>query len=293
MHLPIIQFGWTVLLPVFLGLIVLEYRHARHLYIPNESLASFAIALGATTITTFSKAYEMAFYFLLYQWAEPVRTYLIGTGVWVLCLIGDDFNFYWFHRISHNVRVLWAAHLPHHSARTFNLTVSVRNGCFVAFYKPIFWFWMPLLGFEPAMIATCLIINAYYQFFLHSQLVPALPLLSKVFNTPYLHQIHHSRNPEYLDKNHAGILIVWDRLFGTFQERLPDVPPLYGITYDIGSDNPVTHHLSEFQAILRDVRRATNWKDRLRYVVGPPGWSHDGRTQTSRQLQAAFRGNAR
>ena len=205
--------------------------------------------------------------------------------VWIICMLADDHNFYWHHRLSHSIRVLWAAHLPHHSAKTFNLTVSIRNGWFITLYKPIFWMWLPLVGFEPIMIATCLIMNSFYQFFLHSQLVPSLPLYEKLFNTPYIHTVHHSSNTEYLDFNHGGILTIWDRLYGTWQPPIKGVAPKYGINHNPGTDNPITHNLFEFQEIWKDVKKAPGLKNKFMYIFGPPGWSHDGSSMTSRQLQ--------
>src|SRR5690606_14912955 len=163
------------------------------------------------------KVVALGVFIVIFNLFKEIRIQYLGYEsfgwawyVWVVCLLCDDFNFYWHHRLSHTIRLLWAAHIPHHNADTFNLTVSIRNGWFITFYKPIFWLWMAAIGFEPVMIATCLVINAAYQFFLHTQHVPKLPWYGAVFNTPYDHVVHHSSNVEYMDKNHGGILIIWD-----------------------------------------------------------------------------------
>ena len=172
--------GLKYVYPIFLALLLMEYFNAKHLYSLKETWASFVILVGATVIRVLTNVFEISLYlFLFWKTAALREEYLGYTSLgfawytWIICAIADDHNFYWHHRLAHNVRVLWAAHLPHHSAKTFNLTVSIRNGWFITFVKPIYWLWMPLLGFEPIMIATCLIVNAFYQFTLHSQLLPS------------------------------------------------------------------------------------------------------------------------
>ncbi|MBS1546667.1 MAG: sterol desaturase family protein [Bacteroidetes bacterium] len=295
-QLPVLQIqdiGLKYLYPVLVALVVLEYVQAKHLYNLKETWASFAIAAGATVMRVITQVFEVTLYFFLFQLAEPLREHYLGYSsfgfawyVWILCMLADDHNFYWHHRFSHNIRLLWAAHLPHHSAKTFNLTVSVRNGWFVTLYKPLFWIWMPLVGFEPIMIATCLIVNSFYQFFLHSQLVPSLPLYEKIFNTPYVHVVHHSSNVEYLDRNHGGILTIWDRLYGTWQAPIKGVKAKFGISHYPDHDNAVAHNIFEFQEIWKDVKKAPGLKNKFMYIFGPPGWSHDGSSMTSKQLQA-------
>ena len=291
-ELKIEGIGILYVYPVFLVLLLIEYFNAKHLYNLKETFSSFTILVGATLMRVFTNVFEISIYLFLFWWAAPLREQLLGYSslgwawyIWLACMLGDDHNFYWHHRLSHNIRLLWAAHLPHHSAKTFNLTVSIRNGWFVTLYKPIFWLWMPLVGFEPIMIATCLILNSFYQFFLHSQLVPSLPLYEKLFNTPYIHTVHHSSNTEYLDRNHGGILTIWDRLYGTWQPPIKGMKPHFGISHDPGTMNPFKHNLFEFQEIWKDVKKAPGFKNKFMYIFGPPGWSHDGSSMTSKQLQ--------
>lgn len=293
--LAIERFGLWYLYPVFVVLIVMEYLKAKEYFDLKESLSGFAIGAGATIIRVITNVFEITLYMWLFTVAADFRQEHFGYTslgfawyTWIICAILDDHNFYWHHRLAHNVRILWAAHLPHHSGRKFNLTISIRNGWFITFVKPIYWLWMPLLGFEPIMIATCLIVNAFYQFFLHSQLVPSLGWYEKIFNTPYVHVVHHSSNTEYLDRNHGGILNIWDKLYGTWQAPIKGVVPRFGISHDPDTNNPITHNLFEFQEIWRDVKRAPGLKNKLMYIFGPPGWSHDGSSMTSRQLQAGL-----
>ena len=147
---------------------------------------------------------------------------------------------------------------------------------------------MAIIGFEPLMIGTALIINATYQFFLHSQLVPSLGWFEKVFNTPYIHVVHHSSNVEYMDRNHDGILIIWDKIFGTYQDVIKDLKPNFGVTKPPNSYNPIKANTHEFENIWHDVKKTRSWKAKFMYVFGPPGWSHDNTSKTARQLRREF-----
>ena len=136
------------------------------------------------------------------------------------------------------------------------------------------------------MIGYAMIVNGTYQYFLHTQLVKSLGFIGKVFNNPYTHQAHHSGNLEYLDKNHGGILMIWDHLFGTYQDILPDVKPKYGIIKDAGTFNPIRLNTHEFEAIFKDIRQAKSFKEVWMYIFGQPGWSPDGSSQTVKEIQA-------
>ncbi|MDX1479813.1 MAG: sterol desaturase family protein [Saprospiraceae bacterium] len=281
--------------PIFLGLMVLEFIFAKHHYNLKETASSLTIATVSTFIAVFTKAVAFGIFIVVFEASEPLRVQLLGYSslgwawyVWLFALIADDFNFYWHHRLSHTVRLLWAFHIPHHNANTFNLSVSLRNGWFITLYKPIYWLWLPLIGVEPVMVAACLLINGVYQLFLHSQLVPSLGFFEKVFNSPYLHRVHHSCNPGYLDKNHGGVLIIWDKLFGTFQDVIPSIKPKYGVLKGPDTLNPVTANTHEFQNIWRDVRGANCWADRIKYIFWPPGWSPNGSLRTARVLNREF-----
>lgn len=284
--------------PFYALLIVIEYFKAKENYDLKESASSFAIAAVSTGIAVFTQIVTLSVFVLVFEFFKEYRLEFFGYEsfgwawyVWIICLVCDDFNFYWHHRFSHTIRLLWAAHIPHHNADTFNLTVSIRNGWFITFYKPIFWMWMLAIGFEPVMVATCLIINAAYQFFLHTQHVPKLPWYGAIFNTPYDHVVHHSSNVEYMDKNHGGILIIWDKIFGTFQPPIKGVKPKYGVTKGPGTLNPIIANTHEFQNIWKDLKRSPKLKDKFMYVFGPPGWSHDNSSKTAKQLQAELRMN--
>lgn len=275
---------------VFIGIeIYTSIKHNEHLYEWKDSLASALVGIGAVVIQIFTKAATLAVFWLVYKLCEPLRHSAGYNGlgwawwVWIFAILGDDFSFYWHHRLSHTVRVLWAAHIVHHSSSYFNLGTAFRNGWVIFFYKPVFWLWMPAIGFHPVMVLTAMAINSVYQFWLHTRKIPSLGKIEKFINTPYLHQIHHSQNPEYLDKNHSGIFIIWDRIFGTYHPGHTRQEKVFGVTTPPHSYNVLEIVTHEYQNIWRDVKSVTKFSDKLKYIFYPPGWSHDGNTLTVKQ----------
>jgi sterol desaturase/sphingolipid hydroxylase (fatty acid hydroxylase superfamily) len=205
--------------------------------------------------------------------------------MWTLLLFADDFSFYWHHRMSHSVRFLWAAHIQHHSSQRMNFSVALRQSWGEPFYKYMFYLWMPLVGFHPIYMMIMQAFSLIYQFFQHTELVGKLGPIEWLFNTPSHHRVHHATQVKYLDRNHAGILIIWDRLFGTFEPEDKNLKPVYGITVNIESHSPLVIATHEYKAIWKDVKRADKWSDKMKYIFNPPGWSHDGPNQTSKHLQ--------
>ena len=207
---------------------------------------------------------------------------------WVLLIFADDFTYYWFHRANHEVRILWAAHIVHHSSDNFNLGTAVRNGWFTLLYKPFFYMWMPAIGFPVEMVIICLAIESLWQFQLHSLYVPKMGWIEKVFNTHTMHQVHHSQNVEYLDKNHGGFLNIFDKIFGTWKELDDDIEVKFGVIHAPNSYNPIVILTHEFKDIWADVKKAKKFSHKLMYIFGPPGWSPDGSTLTVKQQQRMF-----
>ncbi|MCX5739849.1 MAG: sterol desaturase family protein, partial [Proteobacteria bacterium] len=201
-------------------------------------------------------------------------------------LLADDFCYYWFHRLHHEVRFFWAAHVTHHSSQRYNLATALRQSwspmTALPFYAPL-----PLLGFDPLMLVTVHAINLLYQFWIHTELIDRLGPFEWVFNTPSHHRVHHASNPIYLDRNYAGILIIWDRLFGTFEPERE--APIYGLTKNISTYNPVRIAFHEWVAVMRDALRPNPLAVRIGYLVNPPGWSPDGSSLTAAQMRAALR----
>jgi len=273
--------------PIFLLMILLEslISSRRHLknYQWKDSLASISMGLGSVLIDLLMKALAFSAFNFLYQWSVFDLKYI--WWVWVLAFFAEDFTFYWHHRLSHEIRLLWAAHVNHHSSQLLNLTTALRQSWGERLYKYIFWLWLPLLGFPPMMIMVLMSTNLIYQFFLHTQLVGKLGPIEWIFNTPSHHRVHHASNANYLDRNHAGTLIIWDRLFGTFVSESLSEKPVYGIVNNIHTYNPFVIASHEFIDIWKDVRAAPTIGNKLKYIFYPPGWSHDGSKKTAKQLR--------
>jgi sterol desaturase/sphingolipid hydroxylase (fatty acid hydroxylase superfamily) len=195
----------------------------------------------------------------------------LGTGAlaWVVALVGWDLGYYWDHRLSHETRLLWASHVNHHSSQRYNLSTALRQP-WMAFQTTFFVGWLALLGVEPALIIVAGAINLMYQFWIHTEVVDRLGPLELVLNTPSHHRVHHAVNPQYLDKNYGGILIVWDRLFGSFAVEAET--PVYGITKNIDTYNPFRIAFHEYAALGRDLRRARSLRTAVGHLLHGPGW---------------------
>ena len=268
---------WAI--PFFLILISIElyvnWKQQLELYEKKEALSSIGMGLGSLVIDILMKGLALGTYTILYQY----RLFDIGWHwwAWVLILFADDFTFYWHHRLSHEVRILWAAHVNHHSSTTLNLATALRQSWGEQFYKYIWWIWMPLVGFNPLMMLMMMSFSLIYQYWVHTELIKRLPSWYEfIFNTPSHHRVHHASNIRYLDQNHAGILIIWDRMFGTFSPEMDNEKPIYGITKNINTYNLFKIAGHEFVDVYHDVKRAPSFKDKLIYIFYPPGWSHDG-----------------
>jgi len=276
--------------PLFIVAILLESRWARrrHLawYRAADLRASIGMGILATLVEIVPRLLALAAMVLLHD-ISPLRDVVKHQWwAWLLLFFLDDFSYYWFHRCNHEVRLLWAGHVNHHSSQYLNFGTALRQGVGERVHKMLFWMWLPLLGFDPAMIITMISISLFYQFWLHTRTVGRLhPWIEAVFNTPSHHRVHHGSNVRYLDRNHGGVLIIWDKLFGTFSPERDDEPVVYGLTTNIESDNILWIAVHEYVAIARDLKRAGNWRDRLRYLLLAPGWSHDGADKRAQVLR--------
>ncbi|HZH69735.1 MAG TPA: sterol desaturase family protein [Flavobacteriaceae bacterium] len=292
--------------PCFLGLILLELTYSKHtnnkdLYKWKDLSASLAIGVGSAAIAALIKTVSAILIFsVAYELFNPlvdgVRRNIFGWEsfgyewyVWLLCMLLDDFAYYWFHRQNHMVRFFWAAHIVHHSSDNFNLGTAVRNGWFTIIYKPFFYVWIVMLGFPPEMLIVCLGIESLWQFQLHTKYVPKMGFIEKFINTHTMHQVHHAKNIEYMDKNHGGILNIFDRIFGTWKELDENIEIVYGVTTPPNSYNIFTILTHEYKNIWEDMKKSKNWKHKFMYAFGPPGWSHDGSTQTIKQIRDSLK----
>ena len=280
-----------IVLPIFFVGVAVEaawsYRSRRLLYEGQDFFTSQLMLLGAILIEVIPKTLLVAVMVEVYEWS-PLRD-VVGRQpwAWLLLFLLDDFTYYWFHRLNHEVRFFWAGHVNHHSSEYMNLGTALRQGVGERVYKPVFWIWIAALGFDPAMILLMMGLNLTYQFWTHTEAVRRLPgWYEAIFNTPSHHRVHHGSNARYLDRNHAGVLIVWDKLFGTFSRELDEEPVRYGLTNNLGTTSPWRVLVHGYTDIAEDCRRAVRWGDRLRYLVNPPGWSHDGPDKRAKTLRS-------
>lgn len=277
-------------LPIFFLAVFVEAiwsaRSNRGLYEGRDFVASQCMLAASVLIEVVPKTLLIVVMFELHDWS-PLRD-VVGRQPWawgVLFLL-DDFTYYWFHRLNHEVRFFWAGHVNHHSSEYMNLGTALRQGVVERTYKLIFWLWIAALGFDPGMILLMMGLNLTYQFWAHTEAVGRLPAwFEAVFNTPSHHRVHHGSNTRYLDRNHAGVLIVWDKLFGTFSPELDEEPVVYGLTKNLGTTHPWTVLVHGHVELVRDMLRAGNLRDALRYVFDAPGWSHDGEDKRANTLR--------
>lgn len=279
--------------PGFIALVLAEMIVARikdrTRYEPKDTLVSLALGLGSTV----AGALSLGLVFALSLWVWQFRLFDIGYAwYWfVLAFVLDDLFYYVFHRSAHRVRWFWGSHVIHHSSQHYNLSTALRQ-TWTGFVSLGFVFRLPLLliGFPPAMLVFVAGLNLIYQFWIHTEMIDRMPRwFEAVMNTPSHHRVHHATNPRYLDTNYAGVFIVWDRLFGTFEPERADDRPRYGIVKNLGSFNLLWAATHEWIGIAQDVWRAPGLRAKLGYLVMPPGWSHDGSRDTSETIKAQWR----
>lgn len=270
--------------PGFVLLVLIEMVWARNkapnAYEPRDTLTSLAMGLGSTVAGLITAGLVAA----IYAWTKQFRLFEIGWAwwAWIACFVLDDMAYYWFHRTAHRVRWFWASHVNHHSSQHYNLSTALRQ-TWTGTIALGFIFRLPLvlIGFAPEMIFFCAGLNLIYQFWFHTEAVHKCPRwFEAVMNTPSHHRVHHATNPLYLDRNYAGVFIVWDRLFGTFQAELEGEKVHYGIVKQLGTFNLLWVSFHEWVGIARDVWNAP-WGSKLGYIWRPPGWSHDNSRDTS------------
>jgi sterol desaturase/sphingolipid hydroxylase (fatty acid hydroxylase superfamily) len=261
-------FGVTLLLEPWLldrqrraGRTVMGYER-------RDRNASLGMGVGSLVFVT---GINLAI-FTLCKWAFSHRLWDLGTGAlgWTVAMVGWDFAYYWHHRFEHRVRLLWACHVNHHSSRYYNLSTALRQPwtpfAGLVLYPPL-----ALLGVAPWMIMVSAGLNLIYQYWIHTEAIDRMPgWFEAVLNTPSHHRVHHGSNPQYIDKNYGGILIVWDRLLGTFEPEREAVT--YGLTKNIATYDLLAIAFGEYGAVARDAARARGWVDKLGVLLRGPEW---------------------
>ncbi len=277
--------------PAFILLIVVEMlwakRRAPEKYEPKDTLTSLMFGFGNSVIAALLGAAMTA----LFLWASTFRLATIPYiwWAWVACFILDDLLYYAFHRAAHRVRWFWASHVNHHSSQHYNLSTALRQ-TWTGHVTLSFIFDLPMIfaGFPPAMVLFVGGVNLIYQFWIHTEAIDRLPRwFEAVMNTPSHHRVHHAVNPRYLDRNYAGVFIIWDKLFGTFTPEVDEETIRYGIVKQLGGFNLFWSIFHEWVAMLSDFVRAP-MPAKLGYLFRPPGWSHDGSRETSDTIRARW-----
>ncbi len=279
---------WAV--PFFGLLVVLELIYATRSksvsYETKDTMASLFMGLGNQIMSLLFAGLVFAISVFAYQH----RIFDLGTGplVFVLCFFLEDLTYYWAHRIGHESRYFWASHIIHHSSQHYNLSTALRQ-TWTGNISGGFIFWLPLafIGIHPAIIVMFQGFSLVYQFWFHTEAIDKMPKwFELVFNTPSHHRVHHATNPQYLDRNYGGVLIIWDRIFGTF---VPEIEkPKYGIVSNLGTFNPLRIAVHEWVGIFKDIAKAKSLKDAWGFTFGAPGWTPDGSRKTSDMIKAEW-----
>lgn len=276
-------FGFVILLS--LVEMYFSYAHDRKHYQGRDTLTNMYLMAAAFVVNVTTKAGT----FMLLEYVYRYHRLFQITNIylyWLVLVLAQDLLYWVLHYTGHYVRFFWAMHVTHHSSEYFNLTTGFRSTVFEPLYRVFFYLPLALMGFSAFDILFTYLITQIYGNLVHTQTVGKLhPLFEYIFVTPAHHRVHHASNLRYLDKNMGMVLILWDRLFGTFQEEVPEEEIIYGLTKqpeDTGAVNIIFH---EFSALMSDVRKAPGFKNKVKYLVYPPGWSHDGSTKTAKVLQ--------
>ena len=284
---------WLILIstPIYLFIILLEIilSHLQHrkTYTVKDTLTNaYLMILNGSIDLGFRIVYLAILNFFF------VNAFIIipqGIAYWVLLVILEDFVYYWLHRFDHEIRLFWAIHVTHHSSEKMNFTVGFRSSVFQPLYRFIYFIPLALLGFKPLDMVFVYAATQIWGIFVHTEFIRKMGWLEYILVTPSHHRVHHGSNPKYLDKNMGMFLIIWDKLFGTFQQELSAEayePISYGLTKNIEKPGPVNIIFHEWKQIWIDcTRKDVSSSDKWKYLFGPPGWSHDGSRLTSNQLR--------
>ena len=270
---------------LILGEMLYSHYHHKALYQGKDT----AISLLCTSLNFINDLVFRAVTLAILHWfcIHGLQLFTAkGFLYWTVLFFMQDFAYYLLHCADHYCRFFWASHVTHHSSEKFNLAVAIRSSVFQPYYRFLYFIPLALLGFEALDIVFMYAATQVYGFWVHTETIGKLPKWFEfVFVTPSHHRVHHASNPEYLDANMGMVLIVWDRIFGTFRPELESVKPIFGLTKNIQSHNPFLVVFHEWAAIVRDVRKSKSIRNKLRYVFAPPGWSHDGSSLTTKQIR--------
>jgi sterol desaturase/sphingolipid hydroxylase (fatty acid hydroxylase superfamily) len=262
--------------PIFLLLIALEFAvgvaRGRNTYRLNDTLNSVGLGVMSQVTGVFGKLLRIGIYTLAFEHVALARLPADAWWVWLLALVYYDFCYYWQHRAGHRVAVLWAAHAVHHQSEDYNLGTALRQTSSGFLLSWLFYLPMALAGVPPLVFGIVALVDLLYQYWVHTQHIGRLGWFDRWFCSPSNHRVHHAVNDRYLDKNYGGILVVWDRLFGSFKEEDDLEPIVYGTRAPLRSFNPLWANLQVYRDLVRDSWHTRDWGDKLRVWIMPPGW---------------------
>lgn len=263
-------------IPVFVGLIAVEFlvdraRRTRHFHLA-DSINSLSCGMVSTGVKIFFGFIGLFFYEWVLRHAAPVHLPASHWATWVFAFIAYDFCYYWQHRCGHTVGLFWGSHVVHHQSEEFNLTTALRQPSPGVFLDWVFYLPLALCGVPVAVLLGVGIVQLFYQFWPHTRAIGRLGVLDRWIQTPSNHRVHHAQNDIYMDRNYVGVFVVWDRLFGTFQDELDEEPCIYGIRGQLKSWNPVWANLHYYWAMLKDSWHASSWVDKIKVWFTHPGW---------------------
>ncbi|MFL9483002.1 sterol desaturase family protein [Chitinophagaceae bacterium LWZ2-11] len=272
--------------------LLLSHLQHRKLYTFKDTVTNIYLMLLNSGIDLLFRVIYVAVFMYFYN--HRIITLQQGFMYWIILLLAEDVLYYWLHRFDHEIRFFWATHVTHHSSPIMNFTVGFRSSVFQPLYRFIYFIPLAWCGFQPIDILFMYSATQIWGILVHTELINKMGWLEYIFVTPSHHRVHHGSNPKYLDKNMGMFLIIWDKMFGTFQEELPveEYEAVhYGLTKNIEDPNPVNIIFHEWSAIWKDVlQKNISFKQRIQYLFGPPGWSHDGSRMTSEEMRAAEEG---
>ncbi len=260
-------------IPIFAILIIIEviiqWVNKRKLYRLNDAVTNINCGITQQVSGIFLKLFGIGIYALIY---EKFAIWNIETNWYTLIIlfIATDFAYYWAHRMSHQINLFWSGHVVHHQSEDYNLSVALRQSSFQTIWTSVFYFPLAVIGFNTLDFALMAALTTLYQFWIHTELIGKLGFIEHIFVTPSHHRVHHGRNPKYIDKNHGGAFILWDKMFGTFQKE--EERPTYGVTTPVNSWNPVWANFINFEVMWKEMKQIPNVADKVRYVFYKPGW---------------------
>lgn len=261
-------------IPVFFFLILVEVLadliRGKKYYNLSDSINDLSCGISQQIFGVFTKTILLAGYIWIFDHYKFKIISDTSAVSWVALFIGVDFFYYWFHRLSHEINIIWWGHVPHHHSEEYNLSVALRQGTFQGSFSWLFYLLLALIGFSPVMFITVSSFNTLYQFWIHTRHIGRLGFLEWFLNTPSHHRVHHGKNPQYIDRNHGGMLIIWDRIFGTFEPE--NEPVVYGTVKPLNSFNPIWANFHYFIELFRISFKTRRYRDKIMIWFRKPGW---------------------